>query len=320
MDLIISLTDSTLRLGAPLILAALAGLLSERSGIVDIGLEGKMLAAAFAAAAVASITGSAWAGLAAGIGVSIGLALIHGFAAITCGGNQMISGMGINILAAGLTPVLGTAWFDQGGQTPSLAAAARFTPMTLPLADTLGQIPVLVPLYARVISGQVALVYLTILLLPLLAWVLARTRFGLRLRAVGENPHAVDTAGIGVARVRYLAALCNGALCGIAGAYLSTAQGSAFLPDMTAGKGFLALAAVIFGRWRVWPACFACLLFGATDALQARLQGVSLPGIGEVPVQMIQALPYIFTVFVLAGFVGKAVAPKAIGEPYVKSR
>ena len=152
-------------------------------------------------------------------------------------------------------------------------------------------------------------------LLPLLAWMLARTRFGLRLRAVGENPHAVDTAGIGVARVRYLAALGNGALCGIAGAYLSTAQGSAFLPDMTAGKGFLALAAVIFGRWRVWPACFACLLFGATDALQARLQGVSLPGIGEVPVQMIQALPYIFTVLVLAGFVGKAVAPKAIGEP-----
>jgi general nucleoside transport system permease protein len=320
MDLIISLTDSTLRLGAPLILAALAGLLSERSGIVDIGLEGKMLAAAFAAAAVASITGSAWAGLAAGIGVSIGLALVHGFAAITCGGNQMISGMGINILAAGLTPVLGTAWFDQGGQTPSLAAAARFTPVSLPLAETLGQIPVLGPLYARVIGGQVALVYLTVVLLPLLAWVLARTRFGLRLRAVGENPHAVDTAGIGVARVRYLAALCNGALCGIAGAYLSTAQGSAFLPDMTAGKGFLALAAVIFGRWRVWPACFACLLFGATDALQARLQGVSLPGIGEVPVQMIQALPYIFTVFVLAGFVGKAVAPKAIGEPYVKSR
>ena len=320
MDLIISLTDSTLRLGAPLILAALAGLLSERSGIVDIGLEGKMLAAAFAAAAVASITGSAWAGLAAGIGVSIGLALIHGFAAITCGGNQMISGMGINILAAGLTPVLGTAWFDQGGQTPSLAAAARFTPVSLPLTEALGQIPVLGPLYARVVSGQVALVYLTLLLLPLLAWVLARTRFGLRLRAVGENPHAVDTAGIGVARVRYLAALCNGALCGIAGAYLSTAQGSAFLPDMTAGKGFLVLAAVIFGRWRVWPACFACLLFGATDALQARLQGVSLPGIGEVPVQMIQALPYIFTVFVLAGFVGKAVAPKAIGEPYVKSR
>jgi general nucleoside transport system permease protein len=320
MDLIVSLLDSTLRLATPLTLAALAGLLSECSGVVDIGLEGKMLAAAFAAAAVASLTGSAWAGLSAGIAVSVALSAVHGFASITCGGNQMISGMAINILAAGLTPVLATAWFDQGGQTPSLAAAARFRPVAFPLADTLGQIPVLGPFYAKVVSGQVALVYLTVILLPLLAWALERTRFGLRLRAVGENPHAVDTAGIGVARVRYLAALCNGALCGIAGAYLSTAQGSAFLPDMTAGKGFLALAAVIFGRWRVWPGCFACLLFGATDALQARLQGVALPGLGEVPVQIIQALPYIFTVLVLAGFVGKAVAPKAIGEPYVKSR
>ena len=320
MDLIISLLDSTLRLATPLTLAALAGLLSERSGVVDIGLEGKMLAAAFAAAAVASVTGSAWAGLGAGVIVSVMLALIHGFAAITCNGNQMISGMGINILAAGLTPTLATAWFDQGGQTPSLAASARFTPVTWPLTETIGQLPVIGPLYARLLSGQVALVYLTVALLFLLSWLLKRTRFGLRLRAVGENPHAVDTAGIGVARLRYLAALGNGALCGIAGAYLSTAQGSAFLPEMTAGKGFLALAGLIFGRWRVWPACFACLLFGATDAVQARLQGVALPGIGEVPVQMIQALPYIFTVFVLAGFVGRAVPPRAIGEPYVKSR
>ena len=156
--------------------------------------------------------------------------------------------------------------------------------------------------------------------MPLVAWVVYRTRFGLRLRAVGENPAAVDTAGISVAGMRYRALMVTGVLTGIAGAYLSIAQNAGFIRDMSAGKGYLALAALIFGKWRPVPALLACLLFAFTDAAQARLQGVPLPGIGQVPVQLIQSLPYLLTILLLAGFVGSAVAPKAIGVPYVKER
>jgi simple sugar transport system permease protein len=155
---------------------------------------------------------------------------------------------------------------------------------------------------------------------PLTWWVLQKTRFGLRLRAVGENPAAVDTAGISVARLRYEAVIICGVLCGLGGAYLSIAQGAGFLNNMTAGKGFIALAALIFAKWRPGPALAACLLFGFLDAMAIRLQGVALPGIGQVPVQFIQALPYVLTVVLLAGFIGRAVPPKASGIPYVKER
>jgi simple sugar transport system permease protein len=314
------LADSTLRLATPLILAALAGLFAERSGVVDIGLEGKMLGAAFAAASVASITNSAFAGLFAGIGFSILLAMVHGFACITHRGDQIVSGMALNILVAGLGVTLADAWFGQAGRTPLLGEGARFAAITLPFADSARGIPVIGPIYAELISGHNILVYLTALIVPLVAWIVYRTRFGLRLRAVGENPSAVDTAGISVTGMRYRALMVTGALCGIAGAYLSTAHGSAFIRDMTAGKGYLALAALIFGKWRPVPALLACLLFAFTDAVQVRLQGVSLPLIGNVPTEAIQALPYLATVLLLAGFVGRAVAPKAIGQPYVKER
>ncbi len=151
-------------------------------------------------------------------------------------------------------------------------------------------------------------------------WLLYRTRFGLRLRAVGENPSAVDTAGISVAGIRYRAMLLSGLMCGLAGTYLSIAHNAGFVREMSAGKGYLALAALIFGKWRPVPTMVACLLFACTDAIQVRLQGVPIPGIGVIPVQFIQALPYVLTVLLLAGFVGKAVAPKAIGIPYVKER
>lgn len=317
---VVALLAATLRLGTPLILAALAGLFSERSGVVDIGLEGKMLAAAFAAAAAAAETGSAWAGLAAGIGVSIAIAMVHGYACITHNGNQVVSGTALNILLVGLTSTLAQAWYRQGGQTPALPDGARFRPIALPLSDTVAGVPILGPLWSTLISGHNLLVYVAILAVPLTAFVIYRTRFGLRLRAVGENPHAVDTGGISVAAMRYQALMVGGALCGIAGAYLSTAQGAAFIREMSAGKGFLALAALIFGKWRPLPTLLACLLFAFADALQARLQSVALPGIGVVPVQLIQALPYILTVLLLAGFVGKAIAPKAIGIPYTKEK
>ena len=312
--------DATMRVSAPLILAALAGLFSERSGVVDISLEGKMLAGAFAAAAIASISGSAWLGLFAAIGVSIVLALLHGFACITHKGNQVVSGVAINILASGLTVVLGLYWFKQGGQTPRLDNEARFLSLDLPGAQAIADVPYIGKIYEELISGHNILVYVAFLMVPFTYWVIYKTRFGLRLRAVGENPNAVDTAGISVVKIRYLAVICTGILCGIAGAYISTAHNAQFIRDMTAGQGFIALAALIFGKWRPVPVMFACLLFGFLDALAVRLQGVSLPGVGEIPVQFIEALPYLLTVILLAGFIGKAVAPKASGIPYVKER
>jgi simple sugar transport system permease protein len=155
---------------------------------------------------------------------------------------------------------------------------------------------------------------------PLTWWVVYRTRFGLRLRAVGENPHAVDTAGISVTLLRYRAILIGGFLVGIGGTYLSIAQNAAFGREMSAGQGYIALAAMIFGKWRPWQAMGACLMFGFLDAVTIRLQGVDIPGIGEIPVQFIQALPYVLTVVLLAGFIGTAMAPKAIGVPYTKER
>jgi len=317
---LLSIAASTIRVATPLVLAALAGLFAERSGIVDIGLEGKMLISAFAAATVAFWTTSPWLGLGAGIGASVLFALIHAYACISRHGNQVVSGMAINILAAGIAPTFAFAWFTEGGNTPSLPADARFQSIGLPLAETLSAVPVVGPLYAQVVSGHNLLVYFAAIMVPVTAWVLFSTRFGLRLRAVGENPSAVDTAGISVAAMRYRAMLICGVLTGVAGAYLSTAQGAAFVKDMTAGKGFLALAALIFGKWMPVPTLLACLLFAFTDAIQVRLQGTPLPGVGVIPVQFIQALPYVLTVLLLAGFVGKAVAPKASGIPYVKER
>ncbi|AXI56136.1 putative riboflavin import permease protein RfuD (plasmid) [Pseudoseohaeicola sp. NH-UV-7] len=316
---LLQVLDSTVRLATPLLLACLAGLFSERAGIFDIGLEGKMLAAAFFSAAVAALTGSVWLGLLAGVGASMALSALHGLASITFRGNQLISGVAINFLAAGLTVLIAQDWFQQGGRTPSLIGAARFEPITLPFADALRDVPLLGPVYYELISGHSVLVYLAFASVPLTWWILFRTRFGLRLRAVGENPAAVDTAGVSVVGLRYAAVAICGVLCGIAGAYLATALQAGFVKDMTAGRGFIALAALIFAKWRPWYALSACLLFGFLQAIALRYQNIDL-GAFTVPVQFMDALPYILTVVILAGFVGKAIPPRAGGEPYVKER
>lgn len=317
---VLLLLDSTIRVATPLVLAAFAGLYSERAGVVDIGLEGKMLAGAFFAAATASAMGNPWLGLAAGVAAGVVLALLHGFACITHNGNQVVSGMAINILVAGLAPTLAFAWFSQGGQTPLLPGSARLPSIAFPGVDAMAGVPVIGPVYAILFDEVNVLVLLAGVVVVVTGFVLYRTRFGLRLRAVGENPAAVDTAGIPVARLRYQALVVTGVLSGMAGAYLSIAHGAGFVRDMTAGKGYLALAALIFGKWRVGPTLLACLLFAFTDAVQIRLQGVALPVVGVIPVQAIQALPYALTVLLLAGFVGRAVPPKASGQPYVKER
>ena len=288
---VLLLSDSTIRIATPLVLAGLAGLVMERAGIVDIGLEGKMLGAAFAAGAAVSFTGSPWAGMAAGIIFSVMVSLIHGYVSIHQHGNQIVSGMAINILVAGFAPTLATHWFHKGGQTPSLRPYERFGEIQLPGAELIGNIPMLGPIYRDVISGHNLITYLAILAVPFVAWLLYRTRLGLRLRAVGENPEAVDTAGISVMKLRYIAVMIGGTLCGIAGTVLSTGFGAGFIRDMSAGKGYLALAAMIFGKWKPVPTLLACLLFGFVEALQGRLQGVALPIIGVIPVQFTQMLP-----------------------------
>ncbi|SLN26107.1 ABC transporter permease [Pseudooctadecabacter jejudonensis] len=381
---IVQLGDASIRMAIPLLLACLAGLFSERAGIFDIGLEGKMLAAAFLSAAVSFASGSVWVGLLAGIGISIALSIVHGLASITFRGNQLISGVAINFFAAGLTVVIAQGWFAQGGRTPSLSGAARFDGIDFPGALTRVrekmQASPGMQFYSEFVSGHSILVYIGLLSVPLTWWILYRTRFGLRLRAVGEAPEAVDTAGISVVGLRYSAVIICGILCGIAGAYLSTAVQAGFTKDMTANRGFIALAALIFAKWRPWYALGACLLFGLFFAIDNRFQNIQLQVLwimviligasaamvlyaikrekidvivlgglsavltvialatwvgstGEeaglvaalfetvkVPSQLIQSLPYLFVVIVLAGFVGKAIPPRAGGQPYVKER
>jgi simple sugar transport system permease protein len=295
----------------------LAGLFSERAGIFDIGLEGKMLAAAFASAAVAAVTANVWLGLLGGIFASLLLSAIHGLASITFRGNQLISGVALNFLASGLTVLIGQNWFHLGGRTPLLTEGGRFKEIKLPFADAFADAPILGPIYSDLISGHSILVYVALALVPVSAWLLYRTRFGLRLRAVGENPAAVDTAGVSVVGLRFAALCICGVLTGLAGAYLSTALSSGFGREMTAGKGFIALAALIFSKWRPWYALGSCMLFGLLEAMAIRFQSMDI-GLFVLPVQFMQALPYVITVVILAGFIGRAIPPRAGGTPYIK--
>jgi len=305
-----ALVAATLRMATPLILCALAATLSERSGVIDLGLEGKMLLAAFAAGAAGAAGGSFALALAAALAVGVALSMLHGWACVTHDGDQVVLGMAITMTASGLTIVLGIAWFHQGGQTPPLPDAVRLGAW---FGD--GQMR-----RGAGLLGHNAIVYAALALVPAVWWLLYRSRFGLRLRAAGENPAMVDAAGVSVQALRYGALALNGLLCGLAGGHLVLAQNPSFVPNMTAGRGYMALAAMIFGHWHPGGALAACLLFGFLDAAAIRLQGIVLPGIGAVPVQAIQALPYLLTIVLLAGFIGRARAPAALGLPFTKAR
>ena len=288
----ISLVFSTIRLSTPLVLAALGGMFSERSGVINIALEGMMLAGAFTAAAMTYSTGSPWTGLAAAIGAGMLVALIHAVACIRYKADQVVVGTAINILMLGLPGFLSGAFFLSSGSTPQI-----------PIEQLIPRVPIV----------------LAFALVPITWYVLNRTPFGLRLRAVGENPEAADAAGINVARMRYSGVLLSGALAAIGGAYLSIGQSSLFTRNMTAGRGFIALAALIFGKWRPVQTMLACLLFGFADAVTIQMQGVvKMPSGDDVPVQFIQMIPYLFTIVVLAGFIGQSRAPGALGVPYDK--
>jgi simple sugar transport system permease protein len=286
--LVVALLFSAVRLATPLLLAALGGLYSERSGVINIALEGLMLAGAFTAAVATHYSGNPWVGLLAAVAAGIGVALIHGVACIRYRADQVVSGTAINILFLGVPALLSGALFESTGATPQIPRGEL-----LPLAP----------------------IVLAFALVPATWWVLNRTPFGLRLRAVGENPEAADTAGVNVARLRYAGVMISGALAAIGGAYLSIGQASLFTRNMTAGRGFIALAALIFGKWRPVQTMLACLLFGAAEALSIQMQGVS-----QIPVQFIQIIPYVLTIVVLAGFIGHSRAPRALGLPYQKKR
>jgi general nucleoside transport system permease protein len=309
---------STLRMATPLILCALAGTLSERAGVIDLGLEGKMLCTAFAAASVAVFTGSLTLAVLAAIAVGLALSMLHGYGCVSHRGDQVVMGMAITMTAAGLTVVLGIAWFKQGGQTLPIPEAVRLDPWFAGLGAVVNKVPLIGPVLAG-LFGHASLVYLAFALVFAVWWGLYRTRIGLRLRAAGENPAMVDAAGVSVIGLRYLALAGNGVLSALAGCYLVLALNPQFIPNMTAGRGYMALAAMIFGKWHPLGALMACLLFGFLDALSIRLQGASIGGVA-VPVQAIQALPYVLTVVLLAGFIGRAYAPKALGIAYVKER
>ncbi len=308
--------DSGIRYATPLIFAAMAGVISERSGIVDIGLEGKMLASAFAGAAAAAVSGSPMLGLLAAILTAIALSMVHGIATIIYNGDHIISGLAINFFASGMTITLGHAWFKRGGQTPMLSDSQRFTPIELPFAQEIkDSVPFIGDFYADVLSGHTVLVYFAFIVVLLVAFMLYRTTFGLRLRAVGEEPSAIDSAGISVRKTRFKALVLVGILSGLGGAYFSMSQNAQFGREMTAGAGYIALAAVITGKWKPLGTFMACLLFGVLTALEGRMSVVE-----GVPTQVFTALPYVITIVLLAGFIGKSIPPKAVGKPYVKER
>ncbi|HYL98671.1 MAG TPA: ABC transporter permease, partial [Blastocatellia bacterium] len=286
----LSLAASTVRLSTPLIMAAMGGMYSERGGVINIALEGIMLAGAFTAAAATVFTHNPWVGLLAAAFAGLLVSLMHAVASITFRADQVVVGMAINILFLGVPALLSGAFFDSTGSTPQLKREYVLPDWNIPIVN---RIPVLNELF----SGHKPVVYLALLLVPLSYYVLFKTRFGLRLRAVGENPEAADTAGISVARTRYLGVMISGILAGLGGAYLSIGQNSLFTRNMTAGRGFIALAALIFGKWHPVGVFLACLLFGLADAVSIRMQGVV-----HVPVQLIQTIPYVLTLIVLAGF------------------
>ena len=293
-----ALIFAAIRSATPLIFAALGGLFSERSGVINIALEGLMLAGAFTAAVATYETSNPYLGLLAGVAAGGVLAFVYAVACIYFEADQVVTGMAINFLMFGLPALISGAVYDSAGSTPQI--------------DKLDQLPN----YFNNVSLASILAFI---LVPVCWYVLYKTPFGLRLRATGENPEAADAAGVNVIRLRYTGVILSGVLAATGGAYLSIGQSSLFTRNMTAGRGFIALAALILAKWRPVPVMFACLFFGFMEALTIQIQGViKLPSGEDIPVQFIQMIPYVLTIIVLAGFIGLSRAPKALGIPYRK--
>ncbi len=296
---IFALIFSAIRLATPLIFAGLGGMFSERSGVINIALEGLMLAGAFTGAVITYEVGNPYLGLLAGMVAGAALAYIYAIACIKFQADQVVSGMAINFLMIGLPAVISGAIYDSSGSTPQI-----------------DKVYLLPEFFNRLSLASI----LAFALVPVCWYVLYKTPFGLRLRATGENPSAADAAGVKVIRLRYTAVVISGILAAAGGAYLSIGQSSLFTRNMTAGRGYIALAALILAKWRPWQTLLACLFFGLTEALTIQLGNIKLPSGESVPIQFIQIIPYVLTIIVLAGFIGLSRAPKALGIPYRKEK
>jgi general nucleoside transport system permease protein len=294
---------ASLRLSVPLALTALGGLWSERSGVINIGLEGMLLSGAFAGAVGALWTGNALVGIVYAIIAGGIVGLLHAYLCVTLRVNQLVSGLAINLLAVGLTSFLVRVLFGEG-TTPRLP--------DLPIL----KIPVLqsIPVIGAILFQQDVIVYSLILLIVFSTYILYSTGHGLALRAVGDYPKAADASGVNVLRVRYISVIASGCLAGLGGAYLTLGHVKFFTENISAGKGFIALAALIFGRWNPVATALSCLLFGAGDALQLRIQALS----ADIPYQFLTLLPYAIALMALVGLAGQSMPPAALGIPYVK--
>ncbi len=296
--LTLSLIFSAIRLATPLIFAALGGMFAERSGIINIALEGLMLAGAFTAAVATYELSNPYLGLLCGILAGGVTAAVYAVAVIKFEADQVVAGTAINFLMLGLPQLLSGAIYDSSGSTPQIAKGF------------------LLPEFLGINIASV----LAFLLIPIGWYVLYKTPFGLRLRAVGENPSAADAAGVSVLKLRYTAVILSGVLAAAGGAYLSIGQSSLFTGGMTAGRGFIALAALILAKWRPVQVLIACLFFGFTEALTIPLANYRLASGETIPVQFVQIIPYVLTIIVLAGFIGLSRAPKSLGIPYRKEK
>ena len=273
----------TLRIAIPYLFAAGGGVLAERAGVISLTLEGFMLSGAFGAALGSFYSGSAWVGILTGVAAGLLFGALHALACVKYRADQVVAGIAINLLVVGLTRFFLSMLFDSSSNSPRVAGFAGF--FSNPL------------------------IWLGLITLPVVAWLLRSTVFGLRLRAVGEHPEAATSVGVGVRKVRYLAVMLSGVLAGLGGAYLALDQHQ-FTDQMTAGRGFIALAAIIFGRWDPARAAIACLLFAAAEAAQIRLQSLDV-----LPSQFVEMIPYLLTIIALAGLVGRSRAPAALGKP-----
>lgn len=303
---LLGLVISTIRLATPLIYTALGEMFSERAGLLNIGLEGIMAFGTLSGFLGAYIFNNPWAGVLFGILGGMLINLIYAFATVTLNGDHTVNGMVLNILAVGLASYIYRSFF---GITGEPEVVQGFQELHLPLLSK-------IPFLGETLFSHTILVYLAFILIPICHIVLFKTTFGLKLRSVGEYPKAADTLGVNVTRMKYIGAMLCGGLAGLGGAYLTIAYMNKFLDNMVAGRGFIALAAVIFGKWKPQGILWACLLFGFADAFQLRLQAIGF----QIPYQFLIMLPYVLTLIALAGVVGKTVGPAANGQPYIKSK
>lgn len=301
---LIALLSASIRLSVPILFAALGGMYSERSGVVNIGLEGMMLVGAFAGVVGSYFTGSYWIGTIVAVLSGILIAALFALITVKIKINQIVSGVAINLLAVGITSFFYRALF---GITTVPITVNAFSPVSIPILSD-------IPVIGEILFKQTVLVYIAFILVPISHYIFYKTSLGLNIRTVGEHPMAADTVGIPVAKVRTACVLISGALAGLGGSFLSLGQFNMFVDNMVSGRGFIAVAAVIFGKWSPTGVLMASLIFGVADALQIRIQmsGVS------IPYQFLLMFPYILTVVAVTGIVGRTTSPKALGTPYEK--